>query len=162
MVSLNKYMEINGLSHELKRKARKYINYIYTRSNNRLDLKELLGVLSQPLREEIYSHINGSAVLTLKFLKEVPKSCISRISRFLKPEVNSPNEMIFVENEESVYMRTSDDDFINNTRSANPIFDSIFAKHSKLRIRPGLFYNLNFFNRHHSNSEHRNLHTRRI
>ena len=104
MVSLNKYMEINGLSHELKRKARKYINYIYTRSNNRLDLKELLGVLSQPLREEIYSHINGSAVLTLKFLKEVPKSCISRISRFLKPEVNSPNEMIFVENEESVYM----------------------------------------------------------
>lgn len=104
LVNINKIMKIHSLSEDLKRKSRKYINYVYTRSKNRVDLKKMLEVLSQPLREEIFSHLNGNTVLELKFLADMPIICISRISRILKPQVNSPHDVILNENEDSPCM----------------------------------------------------------
>jgi Ion transport protein/Cyclic nucleotide-binding domain/Zinc knuckle len=103
-VSFNKYMDVNNLSYDLKMKVRKYINYIYTHSKNRVDLKEMLNGLSQPLREEIYSHLNGKMVLGVEFLKDLSYNCVSRISRVLKLQINSPNETLFKQNETSKCM----------------------------------------------------------
>ncbi|OMJ90246.1 hypothetical protein SteCoe_7449 [Stentor coeruleus] len=104
LVKINKIMKIHSLSEEIRSKSRKYINYIYTTSKNQVDLKVLLGVLSQPLREEIFAYINGNTVLKLGFMNDLSPVCISRISKVLKPQVNSPGDIIFNENEDSTNM----------------------------------------------------------
>ena len=104
MVNMNKFMKVNTVSDELQRKIRKYIDYIYSNSKSRVNLGDLLTVLSQPLREEIYSHINGKIVLSLQFFQDLSRNSISRISKILKPQVHSPKDMIFIENEQSLCM----------------------------------------------------------
>lgn len=99
LVKINKIMKIHNLPEDIRSKSRKYVNYVYTNSKNQVDSKELLGVLSQPLREEIFVYINGNTVLKLAFLNDLPPICISRISKVLKPQVNSPGDIIFNENE---------------------------------------------------------------
>ena len=101
IVNINNYMHIHKLSADMKTKVRKYINYMFSNLKNRVDLRELLAVLSQPLREEVYSLVNGTTILLLNFLKDLSKVLISRISRVLKVQVNSPHEYIFKEREDS-------------------------------------------------------------
>lgn len=108
MVSMNKYLKLNKISSDLQRKTRDYIEYIYSHSKSRVNLSDLLAVLSRPLREEIYSYINGENVRSLKFLKDFSKISISHISKALRPQVNSPLEMIFIEkdNPDGMYFIT--------------------------------------------------------
>ena len=77
---------------------------MFNDSKNRVNLRKLLLGLSQPLREEIYSYINGETVLSLNFFKGISTNLVSRISRVLKPQVNSPREFIITEGEESLSM----------------------------------------------------------
>ena len=138
MVSMNKYMKINKVSDELQSKIRKYINYIYSNSKNRVNLGDLLNVLSRPLREEIYSHINGKIVLSLNFLQDLSRVSVSRISRILKPQVHSPIDMIFIENEQSQCMY-----FI--TKGCIDIIDSHSKSCIKILSNPNYFGEIGLF-----------------
>ena len=104
IVNTNNFMHANKLAFNVKRKVRQYINYMFADSKNRVNLRELLVVLSQPLKEEIYSHINGDAILSLKCFKDISTKLVSRISRILWFQVNSPHEFIFTEGESSLSM----------------------------------------------------------
>jgi hypothetical protein len=104
IANVNKFMKNHGLGNDIKRRSVNYINYLYSKSNNRIDLQVLLQDLSFALKEEIFTHINGKLVEGFLVFEGLGFKCISRISRILEPQVNSPNEVIFQENEEALNM----------------------------------------------------------
>ena len=101
MIQLIKHHKLNV---DIKRRSVDYINYLYSQSQNQIDLKELLQDLSFALKEEVFTHINGKLIEGFLVFKGLGFKCISRISRILTPQVNSPNDIIFRENDEASNM----------------------------------------------------------
>lgn len=59
-MALNAYMKERDLPNELRFRVRRYLDYIWeTERKAFMDEKELLSLLSEPLREEIFNHTRG-------------------------------------------------------------------------------------------------------
>jgi hyperpolarization activated cyclic nucleotide-gated potassium channel 2 len=101
VVMVNKLMKFYKIPKRIRIKSVNYVNYVYVKSKNKIDKKNILENLSRPLRDEIYAHINGAVLDAFQFFKEDCKFCKGRISRHLMHRVNSPNDFVFKEGDDS-------------------------------------------------------------
>lgn len=104
MVNLNRLTKEHKIPEDLKRRVLKHANFHFAQSKNKIDFSNTISILSPPLREEIYSHINGKTVRSFPLFVDIQDSCIARISRVLKPQLNSPNDCLIKEKTESLNM----------------------------------------------------------
>jgi hyperpolarization activated cyclic nucleotide-gated potassium channel 2 len=60
--AVNEYLRKNNIPDGLQFKVRRYLEYVWENQKNKLNEKEILAQLSEPLRDEIYSHIHGVVI----------------------------------------------------------------------------------------------------
>ena len=101
VVKVNQLMKLYKVQNSLRTKSINYVNYAYGKLKSKTDKKDILEGLSRPLKEQIYSHINGLIINSFPFFKQTSESCKGLISRSLTPKVNSPNDFVFKEGTES-------------------------------------------------------------
>ena len=104
MVNLNKLTKQHKIPEDLKRRVLNHAHFHFAQSKNKIDFSKTISILSPPLREEIYSHVNGKTVRSFPLFGDIQDSCIASISRALKPQLNSPNDCLIKENTESLNM----------------------------------------------------------
>lgn len=138
IVNLNKIARQYKISEDLHRKILKHANFHFSQSKNKVDFGNLVNSLSLPLREEIFSHINGNLVKVFPLFKDLDNSCIARISRVLKSQLNSPGDCLIKEKTESVEM-------FYIVRGCVEIVDEITGSSIKILSNQTYFGEIGFF-----------------
>ena len=105
VVAVNSYMKKKSLPQELRFRVRRYLDYIWeNKKKQKLDEKQVLNLLSEPLRDEIYSHINASVIKLCKVFDVYEAYFIAQLTRTLENETYAPGDVIFEEGELSSKM----------------------------------------------------------
>jgi hypothetical protein len=102
VIQLNQYMNKINLPLELRIRVRRYINYI--RSNQKEELDEekyLLESLSEPIRQDIYTHVRGKELLKCQIFNEYPDKFIGELSKLMTNQMFAPGDVIFKQGESS-------------------------------------------------------------
>lgn len=110
LISVNSYMKTKKLDKDLQMRVRRYLDYLWEKKKkNKIDEKEVLELLSEPLRDEIYGYINAYILRTCKVFENLDDNFISQLTRSLEPETFAPGDQIFDEGEisEKIYFITS-------------------------------------------------------
>lgn len=98
--AVNKYMKKKNLSHDLQFRVRRYLEYIWeNQKQNNLEEKEILKLLSEPLRDEIYAHINGVVIKGCPIFLAFEEYFISQLTKLLEIETYAPGDIVFEEGE---------------------------------------------------------------
>jgi hypothetical protein len=101
-VTANNFMKRKQLDKNLQFRVRRYLEYIWEKNKeNKIDEKELLKVLSLPLRVEIYASINKNVVRTCCGFKRFEDSFVCQITRELENQSFAPGDDIIVGGEMS-------------------------------------------------------------
>ncbi|OMJ79109.1 hypothetical protein SteCoe_20931 [Stentor coeruleus] len=101
-VSVNSYMKKKNLPKDLQYRVRRYLDFIYEKKKkNKIDEKELLLLLSIPLRDEIYAHINAEIISYCKVFDNFDEYFISHLTRAIENDTYAPGDNIFEEGEMS-------------------------------------------------------------
>ena len=100
VIAVNRYMRKKSLPQDLQFRVRRYLEYVWEhKKNNNLDEKQILGMLSEPLRDEIYAHIHGVVIRRCKILTEFEEHFISQLSKTLELETYGPGDIVIEEGE---------------------------------------------------------------
>ena len=100
VIAVNRYMKRKKLPSDLQFRVRRYLDYIWeNKKKNRLDEKQILILLSEPLRDEIYSHIHGLVIKFCKIFDKFESNFISQLARTLINETFAPEDVIIEEGE---------------------------------------------------------------
>mmetsp|Transcript_34093 Transcript_34093/g.59463 ORF Transcript_34093/g.59463 Transcript_34093/m.59463 type:complete len:742 (-) Transcript_34093:61-2286(-) len=137
--AVNKYMKKKNLSHDLQFRVRRYLEYIWeNQKQNNLEEKEILKLLSEPLRDEIYAHINGVVIRGCPIFLSFEEYFISQLTKLLEIETYAPGDIVFEEGEIGTKMF-----FIQNGML------SIYHKKTKstfIQLEPGNYFGeISFF-----------------
>ncbi|OMJ70677.1 hypothetical protein SteCoe_31288 [Stentor coeruleus] len=98
ILSVNNYLKQNNVEKSLWRKVRMYIEYTLSESKQEeIDLYDLLEVLSEPLREEIYLNLNGAELFSCNIFMNFPLVFGHKLSRMMHSEVYAPYDDIIFE-----------------------------------------------------------------
>lgn len=101
-VAVNRYMKRKALPHNLQFRVRRYLDYVWeNKKKNKLEEKQVLILLSEPLRDEIYSHIHGVVIKFCKIFDKYESNFISQLARTLINETFAPGDNIIEEGEMS-------------------------------------------------------------
>jgi hypothetical protein len=93
-------MKRKKLSHNLQYRVRRYLDYVWeNKKKNKLEEKQVLILLSEPLRDEIYSHIHGVVIKYCKIFSQYETNFISQLARTLISETFAPGDIILEEGE---------------------------------------------------------------
>ncbi|CAG9318440.1 unnamed protein product [Blepharisma stoltei] len=112
VVAVNRYMRKKDLPHDLQFRVRRYLEYIWeNKKKNNLDEKQILSLLSEPLRDEIYAHIHGVIIKLCPIFEKYEAHFISQLTRALESETYAPGDTVIEEGEMSSKMY-----FIQNGR----------------------------------------------
>lgn len=102
VVALNAYMKLRDLPHDLRFRVRRYLDYIWeTERKAFMEEKELLGLLSEPLREEIFVHTRGQLFKMCRIFANFHKQFLLHFSKLLEPRTYAPGDIIFEEGEKT-------------------------------------------------------------
>lgn len=105
VVAVNRYMKKKDLPHELQFRVRRYLEYIWeNKKKNNLDEKQILSLLSEPLRDEIYTYIHGGVVKLCPVFEHYDHHFISQLTRALENETYAPGDTVLEEGEISSKM----------------------------------------------------------
>ena len=105
VVAVNSYMKKRTLPRELQFRVRRYLDYIWeNKKKQKLDEKAVLNLLSEPLRDEIYSHINASVIKLCQVFDVYEAYFIAQLTRTLENETYAPGDVVFEEGEISSKM----------------------------------------------------------
>jgi hyperpolarization activated cyclic nucleotide-gated potassium channel 2 len=110
MVSVNSYMKSKRLGKDLQLRVRRYLDYLWEKKKkNKIDEKEVLELLSEPLRDEIYGYINAYIVRTCKVFESFDDTFVAQLTRSLDSETFAPGDQIFESGEisDKIYYITS-------------------------------------------------------
>ena len=100
VVAVNRYMRRKGLPRSLQFRVRRYLDYLWEiKKKNKMDEKSILVLLSEPLRDEIYSHIHGVVIKACKIFDTFEPNFISQLARTLINETFAPGDTIVEEGE---------------------------------------------------------------
>lgn len=100
VVAVNSYMKKKSLPKSLQFRVRRYLDYIWeVKKKKKLDEKQVLSLLSEPLRDEIYAHINANVIKLCVVFDEYESYFIAQLTRTLENETYAPGDTIFAEGE---------------------------------------------------------------
>lgn len=102
MITLNVYMKEKKLPQHIKYKLRKYLEYTNSRkTQSKMKESEILGLLSDPLREEVFGYTAGGKMIGKCgiFLQLFEGKIIRKISKYFKNKIFSPNDLVIEEGE---------------------------------------------------------------
>lgn len=100
VIAVNQYMKRKSLSSSLQFRVRRYLDYVWeNKKKNLLDEKQVLILLSEPLRDEIYSHIHGVVIKFCLIFDEFEANFISQLAQTLINETFAPDDTIIEEGE---------------------------------------------------------------
>lgn len=98
ILSVNNYLKENNVEKRLWQKVRMYVEYTLSESKQEeIDLYDLLEVLSEPLREEIYLNLNGAELFSCNIFMNFPLVFGHKLSRMMHSEVYAPYDDIIFE-----------------------------------------------------------------
>lgn len=131
VVAVNSYMKKKRLPKELQFRVRRYLDYVWEmKKKQRLDEKQVLSLLSEPLRDEIYARINANVIKTCPVFRAAYESYfIAQLTRTIENETYAPGDVIFAEGEISSKIY-----FVTNGRikifhqATNSIFKELSSK----------------------------------
>ena len=93
-------MKRSELPTELQFRVRRYLEYVWENQKNKLDEKQILSLLSEPLRDEIYSHIHGVVIKTWKTFEEIyDEVFINQLAKTFDHETYAPGDIVIEEGE---------------------------------------------------------------
>jgi hypothetical protein len=102
VVAVNRYMRKKELPQDLQFRVRRYLEYVWdNKKKNNLDEKEILSLLSEPLRDEIYAHIHGVVIKVCTIFNEYEPHFLSQLSKALETETYGPGDTVIEEGEMS-------------------------------------------------------------
>lgn len=102
VVAVNRYMRKKQLPYELQFRVRRYLEYVWeNRKKNNIDEKQILSMLSEPLRDEIYAHIHGVVIKLCMIFTIYEEHFISQLTKTLETETYAPGDIIIEEGEMS-------------------------------------------------------------
>lgn len=105
VISLNSYMKQKDLPHELRFRVRRYLDYIWEhQERNKMEEDEILELLSEPLREEIYANTRGPVFKTYELFANFNPNFPAALCAELIPEVFAPGDSVFDEGEKTYKM----------------------------------------------------------
>lgn len=96
IVGVNRYMKKKNLPYGLQFRVRRYLEYIWeNKKKNNMDEKQILSLLSEPLRDEIYTHIHGVVIKHCEVFIIYESHFISLLTKALESETFAPGDIIF-------------------------------------------------------------------
>mmetsp|Transcript_7935 Transcript_7935/g.7805 ORF Transcript_7935/g.7805 Transcript_7935/m.7805 type:complete len:526 (+) Transcript_7935:74-1651(+) len=105
VVAVNRYMRKKDLPHDLQFRVRRYLEYVWeNKKKSNLDEKQILTLLSEPLRDEIYAHIHGIVIKLCPIFEQYDTHFISQLTRALEGETYAPGDTVIEEGEMSTKM----------------------------------------------------------
>lgn len=104
-VAINAYMKNQKLPNELRFRARRYLDYIWDHLKQSLmGENEILGLLSEPLREEIFVHTRGQTLLVCEVFNHFQGHFRLQLTKLLEPKTFAPSDIVFEQGEKSTTM----------------------------------------------------------
>ncbi|OMJ72486.1 hypothetical protein SteCoe_29082 [Stentor coeruleus] len=104
-VAINAYMKNQKLPNELRFRARRYLDYIWDHLKQSLmGENEILGLLSEPLREEIFVHTRGQTLCVCPIFNNFQKHFLLQLTKLLDPKTFAPSDVVFEQGEKSTTM----------------------------------------------------------
>lgn len=104
-VAINAYMKNQKLPNELRFRARRYLDYIWDHLKQSLmGENEILGLLSEPLREEIFVHTRGQTLCVCPIFNNFQKHFLLQLTKLLEPKTFAPSDTVFEQGEKSTTM----------------------------------------------------------
>ena len=98
IVGVNRYMKKKDLDYELQFRVRRYLEYVWeNKKQNNMDEKHMLSLLSEPLRDEIYTHIYGVVIKYCKVFDRYDHHFISLLTKALDNETFALGDVIFLD-----------------------------------------------------------------
>ena len=105
VVAVNRYMRKKNLPYELQFRVRRYLEYVWeNRKKNNMDEKQILNLLSEPLRDEIYDHIHGKIIDWCSIFVIYEPHFIQQLTKTLESETYAPGDIVIEEGEMSTKM----------------------------------------------------------
>lgn len=105
VVAVNRYMRKKKLPYELQFRVRRYLEYVWeNRKKNNIDEKQILNLLSEPLRDEIYAHIHGVVINNCTIFSIFENHFISQLTKTLETVTFAPGDIVIEEGEMSTKM----------------------------------------------------------
>jgi hyperpolarization activated cyclic nucleotide-gated potassium channel 2 len=85
--------------------VRRYLEYVWENQKNNFNENEILSLLSEPLRDEIYAHIHANIIRSCSvFIELYDVHFISQLSKTFDQETFAPGDVILEEGELSTVM----------------------------------------------------------
>ena len=107
VVAVNRYMRKKELPYDLQFRVRRYLEYVWeNKKRNNLDEKQILKLLSEPLRDEIYSQIHGDIIKKCPIFSDTvfEMHFLNQVTRALEGETYAPGDTVIEEGEMSTKM----------------------------------------------------------
>ena len=99
-VQLNAYMRAMKLPGDLRFRVRRYLDYAWeNQAKSKIEEDDILKLLSEPLREEIYVHTRGPVLRSFSLFDSFPVQFVSHLGKILAPEMFAPGDVICEERE---------------------------------------------------------------
>lgn len=97
---LKKYLTHHKASEILKYKVQSYIrNLKQVHTENLLQEQDVLNLLSYPMKDELYTNLQGHYLIKIPEFESVSSTCLRAVSSKLKLELFAPNDLIINQNE---------------------------------------------------------------
>ena len=139
VMALNSYMKQKVLPHDLRFRVRRYLDYIWEhQEKNKMEEDDILNMLSEPLRDEIYTHTRGPVFKTYSLFDNFSSTFPQLLSKELGPEVFAPGDSVFDQGEKTytLYFMVS---------GTIDIFHQASSSSFKLLTRGAYFGEIGFF-----------------
>jgi CRP-like cAMP-binding protein len=99
VVVVNSYMKKNSLNMDLRYRVRRYLDYVWESKKTGINERNIFNCLSEPLRNEIYSHLNSNIIRLCSAFDMYENYFIAQITRTLDTETFAPGDIVFSEGE---------------------------------------------------------------
>lgn len=98
VITLNQYMRQKSLPTDLQFRVRRFLEYAWdNQRKERVDDKDILEWLSEPLKDEIFAQVNGAIVTKCIVFKDFENLFVLQLSKLLLPESFAPGDVVFEE-----------------------------------------------------------------
>lgn len=111
-VSINSFMKHKSIPLELRFRTRRYLEYTWEQFKlKNIGETEILELLSEPLKEEVYIYTRGSVLKFCVFLQKFQSHFTQQLSKLLEVHTFAPSDIIFEEGEKTsnmIFIRTGE------------------------------------------------------
>ena len=118
-VSINSFMKHKKIPLELRFRTRRYLEYIWDQFKlKNIGETEILELLSEPLKEEVYIYTRGTVLKSCALLDKFPHHFTQQLSKLLQVYTFAPSDIIFEEGEKTssmIFIRTGEIELLQSS-----------------------------------------------